>query len=77
MRLCMEGGCAEGSSAEEKVEDVMGKVMYLRCRHAEERKWESTQASSSGVIESHNSVRSATRRGGYLSEPEGNETHLS
>ena len=26
MRLCMEGGCAKGSLAEEKVEDVMWKV---------------------------------------------------
>ena len=26
MRLCMEGGCAEGSSAKEKVKDVMRKV---------------------------------------------------
>ena len=42
MRLCMEGGCTEGSSGKEKVEDVMQKV---------------TRACEPGRILRHNSAR--------------------
>ena len=78
MRLCMEGSCAEVSSAEEKVEDVMRKVKVLAmppCRG--DAMGIHTSQSTGGVIESHNFVRSITRRGGYLSEPGENPPFLN
>ena len=49
MRLCMEGDCAEGSSAEDKVEDVIRKLTST-CRHTEEMGIHTSQ-STGGVIE--------------------------
>ena len=78
MRLCMEDGCAEGSLAEEKVEDVMQKVTSA-CDVAMPRRGNGNPHKIvywwSDSIEQLRAK--ATRRGGYLSEPEGNSPVLN
>ena len=68
---------AEGSSAREKVEDVMRKVTSVCDAVMPRRKMGiHTSQSTDGVIESHNSVRSAQDEEG-ISEPEGNPPFLN